>query len=258
MNETEEFIGSGLDDYSTPDFIRLPSYKIINRPSTKTPEAMVKEHKGSFWNPETGDIKKELKVIPLLLKKSCTYNEGKYPNATMVCYSRDYFYPDAHPPISPICRKVTQTARGKSIEAVCPKAQWGVTDGKRTPPACKDNVIITFKEVDSDNVFQIYFRGMNLYSNSPLLAFIDHVRKSGKELYCFSTVLRTQSGEDFYPKISTSNLARIVTFNDVSYIPNWKDNLELVKSLKDQILIPAPTDDSEEAKGEVLTDDVPY
>lgn len=243
MTSEHDFISSGMDDYATSsDFVRYPYYRIINNASAKIPESLVKTNKGSFYNSETGDIKKEMTVIPLVLKKTSAYSEGKYPVANVVCWSRDYFYPDSNPPISPTCRRVKQTPRGKVIEPLCPKACWSSADGKRTPPLCKDSVVLTLKEVGTENIFQIFVRGMNLYGNSPLFGFLDHVRSSGKEIYCFSTVIKTESGELFFPKVATANLARIVTFNDVTYLSNWKDNLELIQQLKDQMATPAPVE----------------
>lgn len=254
------FVSSGMEDFSNSDFVRFPSYKIINQVYAKMPEDLVMKHRGSFVNLETMDIRKEMKVIPLLLTKSSAYNEGKYPNTSLVCYSRDYFSPDANPPVSPTCRRVKNSIRGRIIEPLCPKAAWTSVDGKRTPPQCRDTVILTLKEVGTENVFQLSLKGMNLYGTSPLFGFIDHVKKSGKEMYCFSTTIKTESGDMFFPKVKTAALARIVTFNDVAYLSDWKDNLELVKTIKDQIMTPAPAENDEDKStlDHLETDSTPY
>lgn len=240
-------VSSGLGDYITKEDMMVPTFKVISTATKYVSQEIVNEHAGSFIHSVSGEIKKEIKAVPLVFKKISSLSEGIYPNTVLKCFSNDFFSPNANPPMSPVCRQIVTGPGGKQLQAVCPYAAWTSVDGKRKPPACKEATVFIMCDMETNLPFQLILRGMNIYGGSPLKKFLSHILTTGKELYCFSTVLSTVAGNTLYPKVTNAQLSRPVIFKDVTYIPDHGQYAEMVSLLKASNLV------SDEA--EVSSDD---
>lgn len=248
---------SGLNEYFTREELVIPEYKVINVSTNKITQDTVIKHRGEFIHTSSNEIKKEINAVVLKFVRGSVYNEGIYPKTNMVCFTDNFFSPTQLEPVSPICRKYEVTQRGRSIKGVCPKACWVATDdGKRHPPVCKEYTSFIIYDLDNKSLSQITMRGMNLYTNSPLKRFLSHVATTRKELFCFSTRLGTVPGNVVFPTVSRADQALLITFSDVTYLPNWEEYMAMSKALSNVSVV--TEESSPAAENTVDSDDLPF
>lgn len=254
-------VSSGLSDYVSSQELVVPEWKIINVSTPKISSDAVAKHRGAFMHMATNEIKNNINATILKFKRGSHYNTGVYPNTKLLCYTTNYFTPDMANPVSPKCREygVSPTG-GRTINGVCEKACWTTgPDGKKKKPECVEYVTLIIKDLDTGTLAQINLRGMNLYSNSPFKRFISHIMATGKELYCFSVKLGTTPGNKEFPNVSRSDQALLITFDDITFIPEWQDNATKVAELENSAIV-SETEEVSQAKSTstVDDDDLPY
>lgn len=247
---------SGISDYFSKEDLIIPEWKIINVSTNKIPQDTVIKHRGEFMHTASNVIKKELEVVVLKFKRGSMFNEGIFPKTTLVCFTDNFFTPTQVEPISPKCREYEITQRGRGIKGVCPKACWTSTDdGKRHPPVCKEYASFIICDLETKELSQIVIRGMNLYNNSPLKRFLSHVVTTGKELFCFSVKLGTTPGNVVFPTVARADASLLLTFNDVTYLPNWQEYMEMSKALSNVNVV---TEEVQTTTEVVDNDDLPF
>ncbi len=266
MAQEQEFsktFDTGLEFYnegvSNTNYVVVPTVKVINSVNEKLGIDIEKyrQLRGQFIHTETREISTSLKVVPLTLRKMCSLSEGEFPNNIIVCRSFDFFVPSTVPSKAPMCRELQSGPRGRQIVPVCEYAQWkSGPDNKRLAPKCKEASVLVFYDLTSNTVFQIIVGGMNLRKESGYMAFINHVRSAGKDLYCFSATISTVPGETVFPKSLNSDKARPLVFSDITYLPEWKKYAEMAETLtKASVVDPSEHREIQESGGTIATDD---
>lgn len=224
---------TGLETFTESSDLVIPKIKIINISSGNITPDMVAKHRGKFFIQQTNEIFETMDVVFIQLKRGSMYNDtATFPN-NLLCYTSNFFTPNAEPPMSPVCREVVVKNGSKDIRAVCPYAMF--TEDERTKkkkaPACKEYWKFLLCHVKNDNtpsmVCDLTVRGMNVYGGSPIRKFVSSVKTSGKDFYCFKTTLKTVNGAQLYPNVSRSDQAFIVVCDGLNYMHDHEEYKEM-------------------------------